>query len=251
MAEEPDHDEEAAEPSRRGFIKSLSFVGGGLVAGAGVSKVLLGGSSGPPPRPETVKEIADALVEGNRRFASLASTHPNLGADVRATQAEKQTPFAAVLGCADSRVPPELVFDQGIGDLFVVRVAGNIASDAAAESLAYAVEHLGVELVVILGHESCGAVTATVEAVEADEVPEPYKVLVEAITPAVEKAKGSGKEGSELIAAAVEANARMVATELPRAGDVFKEAVERHKLTVAPAVYSVKTGAVTFLTTIA
>lgn len=100
-----------------------------------------------------------ALVEGNRRYQAQRLTHPHQNAARRAALAAGQHPFAAVLSCADSRVPPEIVFDQGLGDLFVVRVAGNITDDVVLGSLEYAVEHLHVPLVVVLGHYKCGAVT--------------------------------------------------------------------------------------------
>src|SRR5262249_2700837 len=144
----------------------LAAVGGGVVAGGLVGKKVLGGTSdaaAATTAPKSHDDIVKALLDGNQRFGSGASIHPHLDASVRAAQAEKQTPWAAVLTCADSRVGPEVIFDQGIGDLFVVRVAGNIASSDAVASLAYAVEHLGVTAIIVLGHEQCGAVKATIE----------------------------------------------------------------------------------------
>jgi carbonic anhydrase len=239
----------AAEPSRRGLLKSLGIVAGGLVAGVGVSKVLPG-SPPAPVRPKTAKDIAEALAEGNRRFASGASQHPHLGQQVRVDQAEKQTPFAAVLGCADSRVAPEIVFDQGVGDLFVVRVAGNIASADAVASLAYAIEHLDVGFIVVLGHESCGAVKATVESAEAGRVPPEFAVLVDAIMPAVKSVGEDQKDPAKLLDASVAANARQVAFALPRASGILKEAVEHRKLAIQAATYSLKTSVVTTLATV-
>src|SRR3954468_12627567 len=154
----------AETPSRRGFLKTAAIIGGGLALGAGVGRAMASPAAA-LGRPKTPKEIADALIEGNRRFAAGASQHPHLDAALRAQQAEKQTPFAAVLACADSRVAPEIIFDQGIGDLFVVRVAGNIASPEAVASLAYAIEHLAVTFIMVLGHEKCGAVKATIDTV--------------------------------------------------------------------------------------
>jgi carbonic anhydrase len=242
--------EDAPAPSRRGFLKSAGIIGGGLALGAGVGKVMVKPAAA-AVRPKTAKEISDALLEGNRRFVANASTHPNLGWDVRTKQAEKQTPFAAVLACADSRVAPELVFDQGIGDLFVVRVAGNIASADTVASLAYAVEHLGVTFIMVLGHESCGAVKATIETLAAGpEVPEEFAALINPIAPAVKAAGAEEKDESKLLDAAVAANAKLQSSSLAKASGILKEALEKRKLTIQAATYSVKTSAVTPLTTV-
>jgi carbonic anhydrase len=240
---------EAGGSSRRGFMRSVAVVGGGLALGAGVGR-MTAATAGASARPKTAREIADALLEGNRRFAAGASQHPHLGADVRAAQAEKQTPFAAILSCADSRVSPELVFDQGVGDLFVVRVAGNIASPDTVASLAYAVEHLRVTFIMVLGHESCGAVKATVESVESGKGAGELAVLVDAIAPAVHRVAEEGKQGAEGLAAAVEANARMVASALPRSSPAMQEAMEHRKLTIQAATYGVRTSLVTPLTVV-
>jgi carbonic anhydrase len=237
-------------PSRRGFLKTAAIVGGGLALGAGVGRAMAAPAAA-LGRPKTPKEIADALIEGNRRFASGSSQHPHLDASLRAQQAEKQTPFAAVLACADSRVAPELVFDQGIGDLFVVRVAGNIASPEAVASLAYAIEHLAVTFIMVLGHEKCGAVKATIDTVASGKSAGELDVLVNPIAPAVRSVNQSGRSAAEVLSSSVEANARQVAVALPRASATLEEAVERRKLTVQAAVYDVATGLVTPLTTVA
>jgi carbonic anhydrase len=102
-------------------------------------------------------EALARLVEGNKRFVEMKLTHPEQDIACRTTLAKGQQPFAVILGCSDSRVPPEVIFDQGLGDLFVVRVAGNVADDIGIASIEYAVEHLGSRLIVVLGHERCGA----------------------------------------------------------------------------------------------
>ncbi len=123
------------------------------------------------------------LQEGNGRFVSAAVKRPNQNAKQRMQTAEKgQKPFASVLSCADSRVPVEVIFDRGIGDIFVVRDAGNIATQTDIGSIEYAVDHLGTHLVVVLGHSKCGAVTA---AVEGGEAPPNIKAIVDFIAPAV------------------------------------------------------------------
>ena len=102
------------------------------------------------------------LLDGNQRYSQGHPEHPNQSVERRTDLANGQHPFATVLGCSDSRVPPELVFDQGLGDLFVVRLAGNVADTVAIESIDYSVQHLGVRLIMVLGHDKCGAVTAAV-----------------------------------------------------------------------------------------
>jgi carbonic anhydrase len=242
-----DHESVSADgASRRGFLRAIAIAGGGLVLGAGVGRSMAQ-PAGASPRPKTAREIADALIEGNGRFAAGASQHPHLGADVRAAQATKQTPFAAVLACADSRVSPELLFDQGIGDLFVVRVAGNTGSAEAVASLAYAVEHLGVGFIMVLGHESCGAVKATVDSVASGKSAGELEPLVAPIRPAVRSVDRS-RDAGEVLSDAVAANAKMVAAGLPKASAILHEAIERRKLTIQAATYDVRTSTVTALT---
>jgi carbonic anhydrase len=236
-------------PSRRGFLRTAAIVGGGLALGAGVGKAMASPAAA-LGRPKSPKEIADALLEGNRRFAAGSSQHPHLDASLRAQQAEKQTPFAAVLACADSRVAPELVFDQGIGDLFVVRVAGNFGSAEAVASLAYAIEHLGVSFIMVLGHEKCGAVKATIDTLASGKSAGELDVLVNPIAPAVRSVNPNGRTPAEVLSSSVEANARQVAASLPRASATLEEALERRKLTVQAAVYDVATGIVTPLNTV-
>jgi carbonic anhydrase len=127
------------------------------------------------------------LKEGNRRFIDSQATHPRGDGTRRQELVSGQRPFSIILGCADSRVAPELVFDEGLGDLFVIRVAGNIADDVVLGSIEYAVAHLGVNLVVVLGHQSCGAVNAAVENVDVKGPATQTHIdsLIDAIRPAV------------------------------------------------------------------
>ncbi len=130
------------------------------------------------------------LLEGNQRYLAGALLHPHQTATRRTAIAQSQRPLAVIFGCADSRVPPEIIFDQGLGDLFVIRLAGHVLTEAALGSIEYAVEEFGVPLVMVLGHERCGAVKAAVEAVErGGTAPGHISSLVDAIKPAVEKAK--------------------------------------------------------------
>jgi carbonic anhydrase len=140
-------------------------------------------------RPQ-ISDAAAALAElqqGNQRFVTARMTHPDQGPESRLKLSEAQKPFAVVLSCSDSRLPPEVIFDQGLGDLFVVRVAGNIVDPAGLGSIEYAVGHLGTPLIVVLGHENCGAVSATLEALQPPfEQPHgAVETLITAITPAV------------------------------------------------------------------
>ena len=152
-----------------------------------------------------------------------------------------QNPHAVILGCADSRVPPEIIFDQGLGDLFTVRVAGNVAGVNELASIEYAVEHLHTPLLVVMGHQKCGAVSAAVEGGEASgHLPE----LIKAIQPAVEKAKGMP---GDVIENAVRSNVEMVVQQLSTSQPVLAPLVNEDKLRIVGAVYSLDTGKVTWL----
>jgi len=142
------------------------------------------------------------LVEGNGRFVKNMMSHHHRMHERRMEVARGQNPFAVVVGCSDSRVPPEIVFDQGIGDIFVVRTAGNVVDEVALGSIQYAVEHLHVRLVVVLGHKRCGAVDACVKDMNAQGE---LKKVMDAIGPAVEKARG---QGGDMIENAVRENVR-------------------------------------------
>jgi carbonic anhydrase len=173
------------------------------------------------------------LKEGNLRFASSEVSQSKPTAARRAETAQEQHPFAIILGCADSRTAPELIFDQNLGDLFVIRTAGNLVDDHALGSIEYAVAHLGARLVVVLGHQRCGAVKA---ALESDHAPGHIESLVRDIQPAVKAAKG--KPGDPLSATVTE-NARHVAAQIKAKaalGDLAKE------VRIVYAVYDLDTG---------
>src|SRR5947209_7015143 len=180
-------------------------------------------------------------MDGNRRYTRQQSKHPDQSLSRRKELEATQHPFAVILGCADSRVPPELLFDQGLGDLFVIRVAGNIADDAILGSIEYAVEHLGTKLILVLGHEKCGAVTAAVEGgTAAGHLP----AVVDAIRPVV--ASTAGMSGDKVHNCVLE-NARRVARQISASEPVLKEAGERKGLKVVAADYALDTGAVSLL----
>lgn len=186
---------------------------------------------------------ADALKrlkEGNARYAQGKMAHPACDAPTRAEIAQSQHPFAIVLGCSDSRVAPEVLFDLGMGDLFVVRTAGNLIDDVVLGSIEYAAEHLGTPLVVVLGHERCGAVKATAAGGEA---PGHLAALVKAIEPSVEKAKGMP---GDLVENAVSLNVDAMVLGIKSSHPILEEMVKEGKLAVIGARYDLDTGEVSF-----
>lgn len=189
----------------------------------------------------TKTAVLDKLLEGNRRFAESASTHPRQSADRRLETAQGQNPFAVIVGCSDSRVPPEIVFDQGIGDLFVIRVAGNVIDDHALGSIEYAVEHLGVQLILVLGHSNCGAVDA---ALQESELPGHLASLKEALLPAVDHARN---QQGDVLQNAVKANVRNVVSSLMSSQPILHPFVEKEILSIAGAYYDWNTGIVHFI----
>lgn len=205
-----------------------------------------------PPKPSvlsnqkvTPDEALARLMEGNKRFVSTKMFHPNESLEARTRLATGQAPFAAILGCADSRVPPEIVFDHGLGDIFVVRVAGNIVEDAGSGSFEYAVEHLGVPLIVVLGHERCGAVKAAVESVESGEAPPGHIAeLVRKLKPAIDKTKDVPGDKLEN---AMRENVKRMTAELAGLEPILKEKVDEGKLKVVAMRYDLDTGMVEVL----
>jgi carbonic anhydrase len=181
------------------------------------------------------------LKSGNEHHVANRYRHPHEGLDRRRQLTTGQHPHAEILSCSDSRVPPEIVFDQGLGDLFIVRVAGNVATDTEIGSLEYGAEHLHVPLLVVLGHESCGAVTAAVE----DGSPEGHiAALVSLIKPAVEKTHGMS---GDRVSNAVRMNVELVVKQLRSSTPILSELVAHGKLKIVGAVYSIQTGTVTWL----
>lgn len=189
----------------------------------------------------TPDEALAKLMEGNQRFVTNRRLNPNQDSVRIAQVATGQAPFVAILGCADSRVVPEIVFDQGIGDLFVVRVAGNIAITEDIASEEFAVGVLGAPLLLVLGHERCGAVQAALEA--GTELPGVIESLVYAIRPAV--AASEGQSGDRLTNA-IKENVRLQVQRL-QTSSVIANAVEQGKLKVVGAYYDLDTGEVSLV----
>lgn len=214
-------------------------------------------------------EAIAKLKEGNGRYASGNLQHPHessaertfmatnsyenagltfLGmtadqaAKRRAELAKSQHPFAIIVSCSDSRVPPEIVFDQGLGDLFVLRVAGNVINDESLGSIEYAVDHLATRLILVLGHQSCGAVKAAKETIAAKgRAPGHIESLVTAIKPAVESTTNGDLD------ATIKANVKHVVDTLRSSGPILKAKVDSGDVQVIGGYYSLDTGAVTFL----
>src|SRR5207248_2381999 len=187
-------------------------------------------------------EAISKLKEGNGHYTSGNLQHPGQTTERRTELAKTQHPFAIVLSCSDSRVPPEIVFDQGLGDLFIVRVAGNIVDDHALGSIEYGVDHLGSRLILVLGHESCGAVKAARETIAAKgKAPGHIESLVTAIKPAVE---ATAKDDLETT---VKANVKNVVQALRSSTPILKAKVDSGEIQVIGGYYSLDTGAVTFL----
>ena len=184
-----------------------------------------------------------ALVElkaGNDRYVKGQSTAFQTLTKDRTASATKQKPFAIVVSCSDSRVPPEEVFDQGVGELFVIRTAGGVLDKAVLGSIEYAAEHLGVRLIVVLGHERCGAVTACVEGGEAAGN---IGYIVEQIKPAVESAQ---KLKGDLLNNAIHENMSLIQHQIATAEPVLKELTEKGELKIVGAYYDLDEGTVTF-----
>jgi carbonic anhydrase len=187
-------------------------------------------------------EAISKLKEGNARYTSGNLQHPGQTAERRTELAKTQHPFAAIVSCSDSRVPPEVVFDQGLGDLFIVRVAGNLINDEGLGSLEYTVDHLGTRLILVLGHQRCGAVDAARETIAAKgKAPGHIQSLVTAIKPAVE---ATAKEDLD---ATIKANVKHVVDAVRSSTPILKAAVDSGKIQVIGGYYSLDTGAVTFL----
>ena len=181
------------------------------------------------------------LLTGNKRYLDGKPAYPNQTPERRRNVVKGQHPFAVVVSCSDSRVPPEIIFDQGIGDVFVVRVAGNIIDDAGLGSIEYAAEHLHVSLIVVLGHERCGAVEA---AVKGGDAAGHIKSLVEAIRPAVERAKG---RPGDLAENAMRGNVKLVVDHLKASKPILEHLVHKGTLSVIGARYDLDDGQVTLI----
>lgn len=187
-------------------------------------------------------------MEGNARFVSQQSIDVNEGADRRVAVSKGQKPFAGIIGCVDSRVAPELVFDRGLGDLFTSRVAGAIADDSAIGSVEFGVLEFKIPLLIVLGHSNCGAVKATIEAVETNNFRAPGQIgaIVSHIVPAVRAAIADGCHGPELVAQSIVGTVRATVAALT-SSEVLAPLITTGHLKVVGATYDLGTGVVTHL----
>ncbi len=196
------------------------------------------------PAVATPDQVLAFLKQGNERYCTGRTTHPNQSAVRRAELVKGQKPWALVWGCIDSRVPPEIIFDCGLGDLYVVRTAGQVPDNASLASLEYAVEH-GIKLVVLLGHQDCGAVRATVEAVDKSRYREGHiNTLLKAIKPAVDRTRA---QVGDWLDNAVRENVLMETAQLMAISETVKKAVTQGGVVLAGAKYSLVTGQVEIL----
>ena len=194
----------------------------------------------------TADQVLEALMDGNQRYVAKKTTHPHQNAARIHEIAMGQHPVAIILGCSDSRVPPEVIFDHGLGDLFVIRVAGNVVDDVVLGSIEYAVGEFCVSLVMVLGHERCGAVTAVVNHLK---VPGHISMLAAAIEPAVALAKDSGNDpgndpGNDLIDAAVIANIKLSVEQIRMSEPLLAESIKQGKVKIVGARYDLEEGLV-------
>jgi carbonic anhydrase len=198
----------------------------------------------------SAREALARLREGNRRFASDARSHETSSHARRAELAKEQQPFAIILGCSDSRVPAEIVFDQGLGDLFVIRVAGNIVAPSQVGSVEFAATRFGVRLVVVLGHSRCGAILATLDELQRPPVRQSRNLrsIVDRIRPSVEGLLKTelARDVDALVRAAVRANVSVSVDHLRHGSEVLEQLVQDAGLRVVGAEYSLETGLVDF-----
>lgn len=181
------------------------------------------------------------LTAGNRRFVDLKPMHPNQTVKRRRALIGGQHPLAVVLGCSDSRVPPEIIFDQGLGDLFVIRVAGNVVDEVVLASIEYATEHLHSPLLMVLGHSNCGAVEATINGGELEG-------HISSITSEIQQALDAVKDKpGDLLDNTIRAHARLTSQRLESSEPILAKLVDADKLKVVAAYYDLNTGIVEIL----
>jgi carbonic anhydrase len=199
----------------------------------------------------SAKEALERLREGNRRFVANIRSHDSLAGEARRNAvAAGQEPFAIVLGCSDSRVPAEIVFDQGLGDLFVIRVAGNIVAPSQVGSVEFAAEQFGTRLVIVLGHSQCGVILATIEQLQRPTANQSRNLrsIVDRVRPSVEPLLAAHLEydPEALVRDAVRANVRVSAGHLRHGSEVLEQLIDKSGLVVVGAEYSLETGVVDF-----
>ncbi|MFM2060505.1 MAG: hypothetical protein RLZZ507_175 [Cyanobacteriota bacterium] len=234
---------------RRNFLKIAGFTTlsiGGITACNGIitnRPEITIPETNPNPNPVSANEAQRRLIEGNRRFVNQNRRYPNQSKRRLQSVSQTQYPYAAILGCADSRVPPEMVFDQGLGDLFVVRIAGNIASDEVIGSLEYSAAILGTQLIVVLGHKNCGAVAA---AIKNEPVPGNIGTVVDGIKPTLNQNQQRTSDTNDDENAVIR-NIQFQSEKLQRNSSVLSKLISAGRLTIVGAFYDINTGRVNFI----
>lgn len=229
------------------FVTRRQWLGTVALGGVGMSAADVFAADAPaapasPPR--SAEEALDRLQKGNKRFVEGRPRHVHSSKSYRSSLVDGQAPFAVIVGCSDSRVPIELIFDQGFGDLFVIRNAGNVIGHDVLGSIAYAVMHLHTKLVMILGHEGCGAVAATLKSQDERKAePIELRTVLERIQPALDGVT-LPTDPKQRLATAVDANVRWSVSELRR---LRRERDVKLPFNIVGAVYDLDTGAVRIL----
>jgi len=227
---------------RRGLLKLAT-----AAAGVAITPRAFAANAKTPPKPENVLSpdaALDRLMQGNSRYVEGVSRRHDFRHE-REVLNKGQNPFAAVLSCADSRIAPEYCFDTARGDVFVCRVAGNFASDEMVASLEYAVQVLNTPLIMVLGHESCGAVDATIQSIkDGTTLPGHLPELVTALTPAVNAVQG---QPGDMLANAIRRNVNLNVEKLRTMAPILKAFVDDKKVRVVGGIYALKSGRVEFL----
>ncbi len=227
-------------------MKKVSLALATVLAGALSFGVALASSHAPAPA-ITPAESLQKLMDGNKRYLSNQMTGVKSGdAAARTKLAGGQAPYAIILSCSDSRVPPELIFDDGLGEIFVIRVAGNVVDPVVLGSIEYAAEHLGTPLIMVLGHERCGAVTATVNA--KGKADGNIGSIVKAIAPALKKAeaakKGAAKDKAQFVETVIDENTKLVKANLTKQSKVLAHLVKEGKIKIVTGKYDLDDGVV-------
>ena len=231
--------------SRRAWFGTVGVTTAAVMAGCGLPKKAAAPTEVTHPVISGADQALAELLDGNRRFVTAKRAYPDQSIQVRRELSTAQKPFAVVLTCSDSRVPPEDIFDQGLGDLFVVRLAGNIVDQAVRGSIEYAVGEFGTPLIMVLGHQNCGAVAATLKTLQPPFTTPAGAVgeLVAAIAPAVESVRG---RPGDLLDNAVRANARQSAAQL-RATTELTASLDSGAVKLVVGYYSLQDGTVSII----
>jgi carbonic anhydrase len=237
---------------KKGIIGKIVTILSGIALAAGLASAGFAAESSLTP-----DEALQKLMEGNKHYVANQMTAAKLsGQTTRTSLSKSQKPYAVILSCSDSRVPPEIIFDKGLGEIFVIRVAGNVPDPIVLGSIEYAAEHLGSPLIMVLGHERCGAVTATVESKGKSTGSPNIDAIAKVIEPSVKRAlknceacKGEKKcaetKKSELVECAINANTKHIAASLPATSKIIKHLIEEKKLKIVAAKYDLDDGVVT------